>query len=174
MKRRSLLVLLAAFLFGCSTVDIADFRAEKPVLDLRTYFDGTVDAWGIVRNRDGTVSQRFTVVIRSTWQGDTGTLDETFTYSDGRTQKRVWTLVKNGDRYVGRAADVVGDALGETAGNAFRLRYVLDYPRGDSTVHLNVDDWMYLMDERTLLNRSTISKFGFEIAQVVIGFRKRD
>ena len=174
MTRRSLLVILAAFLFGCSTVDIADFRAEKPVLDLRTYFDGTVDAWGIVRNRDGTISQRFTVVIQSTWQGDTGTLDETFTYSDGHTQKRVWTLVKNGDRYVGRAADVVGDALGETAGNAFRLRYVLDYPRGDGTVHLNVDDWMYLMDERTLLNRSTISKFGFEIAQVVIGFRKRD
>ena len=174
MKRRSLLAILAVFLFGCSTVDIGDFRAEKPVLDLRAYFDGTVDAWGIVRNRDGTISQRFTVVIQSNWQGDTGTLDETFTYPDGHTQKRVWTLVKNGDRYVGRAADVVGDALGEAAGNAFRFRYVLDYPRGDSTVHLNVDDWMYLMDDRTLLNRSTISKFGFEIAQVTISFRKRD
>lgn len=174
MKRRSLLVSIAAFLFGCSTVDIADFRAEQPVLDLRTYFDGTIDAWGIVRNRDGTISQRFTVVIRATWQGDTGTLDESFTYSDGHTQKRVWTLTKQGDRYVGRAADVVGDAIGETAGNAFRFRYVLDYPRGDGTVHLNVDDWMYLMDDRTLLNRSTISKFGFEIAQVVISFRRRD
>lgn len=174
MKGRSLLVSLAAFLFGCSTADIADFRAEQPVLDLRTYFDGTIDAWGIVRNRDGTISQRFTVVIRATWQGDTGTLDESFTYSDGRTQKRVWTLAKQGDRYVGRAADVVGDAIGETAGNAFRFRYVLDYPRGDGTVHLNVDDWMYLMDDRTLLNRSTISKFGFEIAQVMISFRRRD
>jgi hypothetical protein len=175
MRMRSLLViLLGLVLAACTSVEVGDFRNEKPVLDLRTYFDGTIDAWGIVRNRDGTISQRFNVVILASWQGDTGTLDETFTYSDGRTQKRVWTLTKRGDHTIGRAADVVGDAVGETAGNAFRFRYVLDYPRGDGTVHLDVDDWMYLMDERTMLNRSSISKLGFEIAQVTLSFRKRD
>lgn len=174
MTRRSLLALCLLALTACSSVDISDFRNEKPLLDLKSYFDGTIDAWGIVRNRDGTISQRFTVVILASWQGDTGTLDESFTYTDGRTQKRVWTLTKQGDRYVGRAADVVGEAIGETAGNAFRFRYVLDFPRGDGTVHLDVDDWMYLMDERTMLNRSSISKLGFEVAQVNLSFRKRN
>lgn len=174
MTRRSLLALCLLALAACSSVDINDFRNEKPVLDLKRYFDGTIDAWGIVRNRDGTISQRFTVLILASWQGDTGTLDESFIYSDGRTQKRVWTLTKQGDRYIGRAADVVGEAIGETAGNAFRFRYVLDFPRGDGTVHLDVDDWMYLMDERTMLNRSSISKLGFEVAQVTLSFRKRD
>jgi hypothetical protein len=174
MTRRSLIALCLLALAACSSVDIKDFREEKPVLDLKTYFDGTIDAWGIVRNRDGTISQRFTVLILANWQGNTGTLDESFTYSDGRTQKRVWTLTKQGDRYIGRAADVVGEAIGETAGNAFRFRYVLDFPRGDGTVHLDVDDWMYLMDERTMLNRSSISKLGFEVAQVTLSFRKRD
>lgn len=174
MTRRFLLALCLLALTACSSVDIDDFRNEKPILDLKTYFDGTIDAWGIVRNRDGTISQRFTVLILASWQGDTGTLDESFTYSDGRTQKRVWTLTKQGDRYIGRAADVVGEAIGETAGNAFRFRYVLDFPRGDGTVHLDVDDWMYLMDERTMLNRSSISKLGFEVAQVNLSFRKRD
>jgi len=174
MIRKLLFVLGALLLAGCSSVKLEDFRAEQPMLDLRQYFDGTVDAWGIVRNRDGTVSQRFTVEMKCAWNGDTGTLDELFRYSDGRTQQRVWTIKKDGDRYVGTAADVVGEALGEAAGNTYRMQYVLDFPYDGRTVHLNVDDWMYLMDDRTLLNRSSITKFGFEIAQVFISFRKRD
>ena len=174
MIRRCLIVLAAVLTAGCTSVKVEDFRAEKPALDLKQYFDGPVDAWGIVRNRDGKISQRFKVVINPTWNGDIGTLDELFTYSDGKTQRRVWTLKKDGDRYVGTAADVVGEAQGEAAGNAFRFVYVLDFPYGDSTVHLNIDDWMYQMDEKVLLNRSSITKFGVEVAQVFISFRKRD
>ncbi|MCW5625231.1 MAG: DUF3833 domain-containing protein [Burkholderiales bacterium] len=151
-----------------------DFKAEQPAFDLRQYFDGTIDAWGIVRNRDGSISQRFTVVIQASWQGDTGTLDEQFTYSDQRTQRRVWTFKRVGERWIGTAADVVGEAVGEEAGNAFRLGYVLDFPYGSGTVHLNVDDWMYRMDDKVILNRSSISKLGIEMAQVFISFRKRD
>lgn len=173
MIRNCLVFLTALLLAGCTSVKVQDFRAERPVLDLRQYFDRTVDAWGIVRNRDGSVSQRFHVVIEPTWNGDTGTLDERFTYADGKTQRRVWTLRKTGDRYAGTAADVVGEAMGEAAGNAFRFVYVLDFPYGDTTVHLNVDDWMYLMDENVLLNRSSITKFGVEVAQVFISFHKR-
>lgn len=174
MNRRAFLISLgAAAAAGCSSPTVETFRSEKPVLDLRRYFDGTVDAWGIVRDRDGTISQRFTVEIRASWQGDVGTLDESFRYSDGRRQRRVWTLRKQGDRYTGTAADVVGDAAGEAAGNAFRFRYTLDYPYGGTTVHLAVDDWMYLMDDEVLLNRSSISKLGIEVAQVFISFRRR-
>ncbi len=175
MIRRFLLLFAILLLAGCSSVKVEDFAAEKPALDISAYFNGVIDAWGVVRNRDGSISQRFTVVIRGTWQGDTGTLDETFTYSDGHTQKRVWTFRKSGDHYVGTAADVVGEAIGQTAGNAFRLRYVLDFPySGTSTLHLNVDDWMYLIDDKTLLNRSSITKLGFDVASVFISFRKRD
>ena len=39
-------------------------------------------------------------------------------------------------------------------------------------MHLDVDDWMYLVDPEVLLNRSTVSKLGVEIAQVLISFRK--
>lgn len=174
MNRRLFLAVgLTGTVAACASPSIEDFRAEKPILDLRRYFDGTVDAWGVVRDRDGTISQRFTVEMAASWRGDVGTLDEAFRYSDGRTQRRVWTIRKQGDRYVGTAADVVGDAIGEAAGNALRFRYTLDYPYGNATVHLAVDDWMYLMDDDVLLNRSAISKFGVEIAQVFISFRRR-
>nr|MCU0926588.1 DUF3833 domain-containing protein [Hydrogenophaga sp.] len=108
---------------------ITDYAAEKPVLDLRQYFNGTLDAYGVFTDRSGKVVQRFTVVMRCSWNGDEGVLDEDFVYSDGTTQKRIWRLKHLGNgRYEGRADDVVGVAQGQTAGNAFRWGYTLALP----------------------------------------------
>ncbi len=51
MKRFCLLFVALFGLWGCSTVDIDDYRAEKPVLELRDYFNGTLDAWGMFQDR---------------------------------------------------------------------------------------------------------------------------
>ena len=36
----------------------------------------------------------FTVLMTGTWNGGQGTLDERFTYSDGKTERRVWKLTE--------------------------------------------------------------------------------
>ena len=107
--KRFWLILVAVFgLWGCSSVNIDDYRAEKPVLELRDYFNGTLDAWGMFQDRSGKVVKRFTVRMTGSWKGDEGTLDEHFVYSDGSTQQRIWHLRHLGDgRYSGRADDVV-------------------------------------------------------------------
>ncbi len=166
--------LLALFaLAGCATPGVDVYRAEKPRLDIRQYFSGTVDGWGMVQDRSGKLLRRFHVVIVCTWNGDTGTLDESFEWSDGKKEKRVWTIVKSGDRYTGSAADVIGSASGEAAGSALRWTYVLKLPADQGGHAVDVDDWMYLVDEDTLLNRSTINKFGIRFGEITIGFRKR-
>ena len=74
------LMLAVSVLAGCgATMKPADYAAEKPVLDLKTYFNGTVDAWGMFQDRSGKVIKRFTVVMHCHWDGDTGVLDEDFT-----------------------------------------------------------------------------------------------
>lgn len=168
-------LLCAALLVACSTpVEPARYAQEKPVLDLKRYFSGTVDAWGVFQDRSGAVVKRFTVVIECDWEGDVGTLDERFTYSDGSTQRRVWTLRKVGpDRYVGTAPDVVGEAVGTTSGNAFRWQYVLALPVDGKVYNVNFDDWMFLMDERVMLNRAEMSKFGFTLGSVTLSFTRR-
>lgn len=175
MLMRMLLLAAALLVAGCgATMRPADYAAEQPKLDLQTYFNGTVDAWGIFQDRSGKVVKRFTVVMRCTWDGDTGVLDEDFTYSDGTTQKRVWTLKKVGEnRYVGTASDVVGEASGETGGNAFNWKYVLALPVDGKVYNVNFDDWMYLMDDQVMLNRAVMSKFGFRLGEVTLSFRKR-
>jgi len=173
--QRLILALTTLFLLaGCASVTPDEYRAEKPVLELDRYFTGTIDAWGMFTDRQGKVVRRFTVVMRCTWNGDTGTLDEDFSYSDGTKEKRIWTIKKlGGGRYSGSAADVVGEAIGIASGNALNWRYVLDLKVGDKSYHVNFDDWMYLMDDDVMLNRAAMSKFGFYLGEVTLAFRKR-
>src|ERR1700690_3460180 len=152
-------------LAGCATLDVGTYRAEKPALDLARYFDGTIDGWGMFQERSGKASKRFHVRIDAKWQGNEGTLDEHFEFADGTKQQRVWKLVKDGDDYTGPAADVVGTAHGQAAGNALHWSYVLALPVDGDTWNMDMDDWMYLIDATTMLNRTTGSKVGFRAGE---------
>jgi len=171
--RRAVAALALAAVAGCASVDVNDYRAEKPALDLAQYFNGTVDGWGMFQDRSGKVIKRFYVRIDARWDGNTGTLDEHFEYADGERQNRVWTIVRSGERYTGTAADVVGTAQGTAQGNALVWNYVLAVPVDGKVWNMDMDDWMYLIDDRTLLNRTTMSKFGFRVGEVTLSFRKR-
>ena len=177
MQRRLLLtagLASAATLAGCAGPQISDHVGQKPALDLRTYLNGTLDAYGVFTDRSGQVVKRFTVVMRCTWDGDNGVLDEDFAYSDGTTGKRIWRMKHLGDgRYSGTADDVVGEALGETRGNAFRWGYTLALPVDGQVWNVAFDDWMYLMDERVMLNKAVMSKFGVRLGEVTLSFVKR-
>ena len=181
MKRRLALAALTAgstallaTLSGCGTQQISDYANERPVLDLRRYFNGTLDAYGVFTDRSGKVVKRFTVVMNCTWQGDNGVLDEDFLYSDGTKQKRIWRLTRLADgSYTGRADDVVGIAVGESRGNAFRWAYTLSLPVDNKVYEVQFDDWMYLVDEKVMLNKATMSKFGIRLGEVTLSFTKR-
>jgi len=165
--------MLLMFLSGCASVDMSDYRSEEPALDLRHYFNGKLDAWGMFQDRSGKVIKRFHVAMTASWQGEVGTLDERFSYSDGTTQRRVWTLTRQPDgNYIGRADDVVGEAHGELAGNALHWRYVLALPVDGKVYNVDFDDWMFLIDDKVMLNRSFMSKFGISLGQVTLSFNK--
>ena len=171
---------LAVFLFlaGCAGPQPADYAREQPRLDLRQYFNGTLDAYGIFTDRSGRVVKRFTVVMNCSWSGppgqETGVLDEQFIYSDGTRERRVWTLKRSADgRYIGTAADVVGQAQGEESGNAFRFAYTLALPVDGRVYEVQFDDWMFLMDQRVMLNKAVMSKFGIRLGEVTLSFIKR-
>ena len=171
-------ITAAALLAGCASAPTpADYAAEKPVLALERYFDGEVRAHGIFTDRSGKVVKRFTVLMKCSWQGDDGVLDEDFTYSDGTRQRRVWRLRKlhgpgNEGRYVGTADDVVGTAQGRAAGNAFQWAYTLRLPVDDKVYEVQFDDWMYLVDDKVMLNKAVMSKFGFRLGEVTLAFTK--
>jgi hypothetical protein len=182
IHRRTALTRLAAlpvvaatpFLASCAGPQVQTYAQEKPQLDLRTYFNGTIDAWGVFTDRSGQVVKRFTVVMDCSWNGDEGVLDEAFVYSDGTQQRRIWRLKAGpSGTYTGRADDVVGEATGQVSGNAFRWGYTLALPVDGRVWQVDFDDWMYLMDERVMLNKATMSKWGVKLGEVTLSFTRR-
>ena len=100
MKRRLLLSSMAATAVaatGCAGPSLDKHIQLEPRLDLRQYFNGVVDAWGVFTDRSGQVVKSFTVVMNCAWNGEEGVLDEDFVYSDGTTQKRIWRLTHLGE-----------------------------------------------------------------------------
>lgn len=174
MTRLLVSLLLVLGLSSCGGVDVNHYADQQPQLNLERFFSKPVKAWGIFEKRSGEVAKRFEVNISSRREGAKLILDEQFLYSDGTRQRRVWTLTPEGaGHWRGRADDVVGEAKGEVAGNALRWRYRLNLPVDGSIYEVSFDDWMYLMDEDTLINRSSMYKFGVEIGQVTLFFRRQ-
>ncbi len=173
-----ILMGLIAFLSACTggpTLDHYKGKASQPPLDLQAYFSGSIKAWGLVQDRKGHVTRRFDVSMVGTWEGDTGTLVEEFKYYDGETQQRTWTIKRIADkRYEGTAGDILGKADGNIEGSAMRWAYQMDLPVGDKTYKIAFDDWMFLMNDGILINRSYLKKFGITVAELTLFMQKQD
>lgn len=168
----SLIILL--ILSACSNVSLKDFDNSKPEFRLEEYFQGESTAWGVVLDRSGGVVKQFEVALKGTFEDNTLKLEESFKYSDGTESERTWTVVKTGgNSYEGTAADVVGKATGQSNGNAFNWSYTLLLPVDGSTMEIQFDDWMFLQNEKVLINKAVMTKFGFYVGEILIFFVKK-
>jgi len=174
MLKKSLAILCTVLgLTGCAGVSPEVYRDQKPTLDLANYFNGPLTGWGYFADRSGEVKRRFTVKMTGEWKGNEGVLTENFVWSDGEKTQRVWRISKlDAHRYIGRADDVKGEAIGTAYGNALQWKYTLLLPVDGKTYAVQFDDWMYQMDDTTMLNKSVMRKFGFKLGEIVISFRK--
>lgn len=159
-------------LTGCSQ-SVQDYQQFNPQLDVRQFFRGQADAYGVMQNWQGKQNLHFTARLCGVWQQNQGDLYEIFQFSDGRTDKRHWQLqVDDAGGIVGTAGDVVGQATGQIAGNSMQFAYTLRIPQTDGAIDVTVDDWMYLVAPDKLINRSTLHKFGLEVGQLTLAIQQ--
>ena len=176
MKKLCAFVSGFAFLLsGCGGASTEDYAGEKPAMDIRTFFDGPVEAWGVMYSFSGKQDLRFHATMHGSWDGDKGQLKEKFIYSDGRIDERTWVITMIDDHhFTATAGDVVGIANGTQHGNTVNMRYILDAKRSSGgTIKLSMDDWMYLVDEHTIINRIKMKKFGIAVGELVVTMRKK-
>ena len=174
MFARLAALLAVIIVAGCvGKPALEDEKLSSRDFNLEEYFDGRVMAKGQFQDVFGTVRRRFDVVIDGTWDGETLRLVEDFTYEDGSEEQRIWTLQKTGpETWRGSAPGVIGDAVGEERGDSFNWKYRIDLPVPDGTLRVRFDDWMWLIDDRTVLNRAYMKKSGADIGEVIIFFEK--
>lgn len=157
---------------GCST-SVEAYKNSKPAFSLEKFFNGKLIAHGLFKDRFNKVKKTFVVTMDASWKDNTCTLNEDFVYNDGSKFKRVWTLQKiKENEYLGFASDVHGRAVGKIAGNTLFWNYTLVLPEENNHLHVQFEDWMYLIDEDTLLNHSYMSKFFITLGEVILSIRK--
>ena len=150
----------------------SDYADNGPTFDLRQHLNGPMACEGVIFGPTGRVTSRFVADMQGSWDGTTGTLAEVFRYDSGTVQNRAWTLVLGeGGQITATAADVVGAGDGRVQGSGVLLRYRIRLTPEAGGHVLDVTDWMYLLDNGTIMNRSQFRKFGIKVAELVATMR---
>ncbi|WP_108258562.1 DUF3833 domain-containing protein [Mangrovicoccus ximenensis] len=166
------LVLLASRIASFRAQRPEDYAGDGPAFDLVRHISGPIDCEGVIYGPFGRVAARFVAQMQADWDGNRGTMTEAFRYHTGSTQDRVWTLTAREDGTVlAEAPDLVGTGHGRQCGPALCLNYRLRLPEGSGGHVLDVTDWMYVMENGAIVNRSQFRKFGIKVAELVAVMR---
>lgn len=153
--------------------DPVEYAGKGPQFDLRHHLSGPIQCEGMIYGPTGRVTSRFVADMNGKWDGNTGTLSEVFRYDSGSVQHRAWTLaIGNAGDIIATAPDVVGEGKGRVEGPAVVLRYRIRLTPEAGGHVLDVVDWMYLMENGTVMNRSQFRKFGIKVAELVATMRR--
>ena len=176
--RSMVAVFVAGGLAGCSTADVQAFAAGQPSMSPADWMVGTVDGYGFVTDRFGTVKSQFHAHEVGSWDAQTRsvTLVEHITYLQGSPDAptdRTWRFVEQSSgHWLGTANDVIGTAIGEQQGNAWHLTFQQLLPIGGQQVEVSIDDWRLREADKVAIDRSEISKLGIHLATAEIAFVK--
>ncbi len=146
--------------------------ATGPVFDIRERFNGPIDCEGVIYGPTGRVTSRFVAHFDAQWEGNKCTMKEVFHYDSGQVQNREWKLTLGNDGSIlAQAPDVIGQGSGQQTGSAVLLNYRLKLTDDAGGYVLDTTDWMYLMQNGSIMNRSQFRKFGIKVAELVATMR---
>jgi len=173
----TILILLISFikinLFSFKNQKISQFKSDSKIFDIRKVLEGNMVAEGMVYGISGGLSSTFTAQFLGNWVNNEGSFIENFQFSTGKNQIRKWNLIidSNG-KIIGTADDIIGKAVGQQYGSAVMLSYKLKLSEDLGGHVIKVIDWMHLLENDTIFNRSEFRKFGFKVGELVATFRK--
>jgi len=163
----ALMALCAPMMVACATrLPLPEQAVSGPFIIEEVLLGETIGR-GSIKTITG-VDRGFTAKLNGSWDGQTLTLVEDFTYDDGEIDQKTWRLRKlpNGD-YEGTREDVVGTARGFQVENGFRLEYLIDLPTGPGkTTRVGFKDILVLDGSGDVVNEARVGYRGFRVGRV--------
>lgn len=152
-----------------------DYADHGPQFDIRERLNGPIVCEGVIYGPTGKVTSRFTADFEASWNGNVGVMKEVFHYDSGNVQNREWKLTLGNDGAIkAEAADLIGAGKGQQKGSAVLLNYRIKLSDEAGGHVLDTTDWMYLMSNGSIMNRSQFRKFGIKVAELVATMRPAD
>ena len=169
--RRAVPLLLAVA--GCAPALPMDrFANTAPAFDPLAFFTGHTTSWGVVENRAGAPADIVTTDCVGEADGPDGLRMVQHVTNAGGTTVRQWHMRRLGPHeFQATANDMVGTATGQAQGRVFHWRWTLATRPGQSWRDVEFEQWMYLMDDGAMVNRTVVRKLGLTLAEVTEQFR---
>ncbi|NIZ12816.1 DUF3833 domain-containing protein [Phaeobacter sp. HF9A] len=150
----------------------ADYADTSPAFSLQTHLNGEIRSEGVIFGPTGKMTNSFVARMVGEWDGDTGTLSEEFTYSNGKQQRREWSLKMGANNtFTGTADDIIGEAQGVVSGSTIRMDYQIVLPKESGGHTLTATDWLYLTESGVIMNKSEMRMFGIKVAELIATMR---
>lgn len=172
----ALLVLLGVLAhrrwLGFTAQSPTDYAGTEPLFDMTRHLSGPMISEGVIFGPTGRVAGRFVARMQGSFADGRGTLTESFRFASGKRQERKWdlTIGQNG-AFTATADDIIGTARGQHSGATLRMTYRLRLEPDSGGHVLTVTDWLYLMEDGTIMNKSEMRKFGLKVAGLVATIR---
>jgi hypothetical protein len=167
------LCTIASLIAGCDRQRTGSATAGiGPAFDPVAFFDGHTQSWGVIESRSGAPIERI-VTDGHGWINAANQLRmvQRLSFQDGKTQERNWTVWRTGpDRFEATANDMVGSVAGEADGGTFHWQWVLARSPGNALLNVTMNQWMYRVDDGSVMIRTTVTKFGVIVAEVTERF----
>ena len=187
MKKFHFLLLITSLLVTSSCAYIDQFRTKKVAeldylsgsnnsvkMDIKKFFNGDIEAFGITRNIDGKITGTNTAKISGKWEGNKGVVQYDFTYDDGSKDSRTWLITLNSDNtFSAIGHDVSSPAQGKQAGNSAQLFYSLSLLNKEGGKReVKFEDRMYLVDDKSMILISTFNSRDGNSGTSIISLKK--
>ena len=140
-----------------------------------TFWAGRTASWGVIENRDGAPTAIVTTTTDATAEGAEGLHMVQHVMTGGKDTVRDWHLRRLGNGcFQATANDMVGTARGQSSGRTFHWTWTLAAKPGNGLFNVEMEQWMYLADNGTLMNRTIITKLGMRLAEISEQFMRRE
>ena len=151
------------------------YAGQGTPIDIRSALQGDLICEGVVYGPLGRVTSRFVADLHAGWEGTQGFMTEHFKYDNDTVQDRRWAfrITSDDGSFEATAPDIIGTSYGRQMGSGVELKYAIRLPESSGGHVLNGTDWMYQLENGTIINRSQFRKFGIKLAEIVATIRKK-
>jgi Protein of unknown function (DUF3833) len=148
------------------------------VFDPLDFFDGMVDASGMVADFRGRVTRRFTATFDGQRLADDAIrIAEVLTYGDGLKEYRSWQISRlSPDSWRARAEGLAGDGLIRRSDKELaesRWTYDMDIPVNGFSFRFGFEDIMTMVSLDEMVALTPMKKLGLTLGHIASSYRRR-